>query len=335
MAFSFSFQSRPLKKYYDLVRSDLEQVEALIRAQVSCFDPEVAEYMERICRAHGKLIRPALVLLTAGATGGIKPKHYTFAAMLEMVHMATLIHDDVIDHAETRRNEKTPNKLWGNELAVLLGDILLSHAMVMGTELGDIDFSRKMAMLVRDVCQGEVEQSSRLFDLDMTRSEYMDIIQKKTASLFAAAMGGAAWISGVDEDLEDSLYRSGDILGRVYQIYDDCLDLTGDEDEIGKTLRTDAEKGKLTLPIFNLLDSDSEDVAQYVREAIENRQSIDYDSIKGTHAFEQALEHSVLLGQQMTSEARSSLLELPETPYRDALVAVAYHLDELLDRCKV
>ena len=120
--------------------------------------------------------------------------------------------------------------------------------MVLGTEFGSTEFCRRLANTVRNVCQGEVAQSSRLYDLSMTREEYFEIIRKKTASLFSAATGGAGWISGVTPEVEESLYQLGDLLGVAYQIYDDCLDMVGDEDDAGKTLHTDATKGKLTLP---------------------------------------------------------------------------------------
>ena len=139
------------------------------------------------------MLRPALVLLVAGATGGIKPAHIRLGALLEMVHLASLVHDDVIDEADKRRDEATANALWGNSLAVLLGDVLFSHAMVLGTEFGSTEFCRRLANTVRNVCQGEVAQSSRLYDLSMTREEYFEIIRKKTASLFSAAYGGG-WL---------------------------------------------------------------------------------------------------------------------------------------------
>lgn len=334
MSFPFFTKARSQKQQLDLIRDELRLVQKQIAAQVTGFEPHVQDYMAQICKAQGKLIRPGLVLLTAGATGGIKPEHITFAAMLELVHMATLVHDDVLDHADTRRDKPTPNALWGNELAVLLGDVMLSHAMVMGTDLGDTDFCRMIAQIVRDVCQGEVEQSSRLFDLDMTRADYYELIRKKTASLFAAAMKGAAWISGMPEDIVDELNRMGTLLGIAYQIYDDCLDMVGNEHSAGKTLHTDAEKGKLTLPVYFLLESSSDDIAAEVHDAIARREGIDYERIARTNAFQEAISRSVDEGLAQTAAAREPLWHLPQTPYRDALVEMTYRLDELLENCR-
>lgn len=148
----------------------------------------------------------------------------------------------MLDKADVRRDQPTPNALWGNELAVLLGDSLLAQAIVMGAEIGGSKFCRKMAVAMRDLCQGEVEQSSRLWDADMSRADYYELIRKKTATLFAVAMSGAAYLQGMDEEITEQLNRMGTLLGIAYQIYDDCLDLTGTDENAGKTLGTDAEK---------------------------------------------------------------------------------------------
>lgn len=333
MPIPFFSKLRNHKHYYDLVRSDLKDVEEMIESQAGCFDPEVSEYMARICRTQGKMLRPALVLLMGGATGGITKEHVTLAGILEMVHMASLVHDDVIDHADTRRGNETPNALWGNNLAVLLGDVLFSHAMVLGTGFGSVDFCMRLGEMVRNVCQGEVMQSSRLYDLSMTKQEYMDIIQKKTASLFSAATRGAAWISKVDPETEDAMSRFGLLMGTSYQIYDDCLDLVGDEDDAGKTLRTDALKGKLTLPVFNLLESDDDTVALAVRSSLEDRTYPDYESLSKTDAYREAIGSAVEEAKRINEEARELLWLLPQTSYREALAEMTFYMDELLDDC--
>lgn len=333
MPIPFFSKLRNHKHYYDLVRPDLKDVEEMVEAQAGCFDPEVGEYMGRICRSQGKMLRPALVLLMGGATGGIRKEHVTLAGILEMIHMASLVHDDVIDHADTRRGNETPNALWGNSLAVLLGDVLFAHAMVLGTSFGSVDFCSRLGEMVRNVCQGEVMQSSRLFDLSMTKQEYMEIIQKKTASLFAAATGGASWISKVDPETEEAMNRFGLLMGTSYQIYDDCLDLVGDEDDAGKTLRTDAVKGKLTLPVFNLLESEDESVELAVRSALEAETYPDYDSISKTEAYRTAISRSVEEAKRINEEARELLWLLPQTAYREALAEMTFYMDELLDDC--
>lgn len=333
MSFPFFSKLRHKKEHLHLIRYELKRVRDCIAEQVNYFQPHVRQYMEQICESSGKMIRPGLALLTAAATGGIKDQHVTFAALLEMVHMASLIHDDVLDKADERRDRPTPNALWGNELAVLLGDTLLSQAMVMGTEIGDIKFSHRMSLATRDLCQGEVEQSTRLWDLDMSRADYYEIIRKKTAVLFAMAMSGAAMIQGVDEEIVEHLDRMGTLLGTSYQIYDDCLDLLGIDEAAGKTLGTDAEKGKLTLPMFFLLESSSEDIAAEMREAIENHKAVDYSQLRHTDGFREAIQLSVNEGLSRNEEAREALWLLPESPAREALAEMTYRLDEMLQEC--
>ena len=279
------------------------------------------------------MLRPGLVLLTAAATGGIKKEHVTFAALLEMIHMASLIHDDVLDKADVRRDQPTPNALWGNELAVLLGDSLLAQAIVMGAEIGGSKFCRKMAVAMRDLCQGEVEQSSRLWDADMSRADYYELIRKKTATLFAVAMSGAAYLQGMDEEITEQLNRMGTLLGIAYQIYDDCLDLTGTDENAGKTLGTDAEKGKLTLPVFFLMESSCEDVADDVRNRVARHEEIDYTSLRGTDAFREAIQRSVDEALSRNEEAREVLWLLPDTKARKAMAEMTYRLDDLLRDC--
>ncbi len=335
MAIPFFFKLRSQKHYIQLVKSELKQVSGVVESQASCFDPEVADYMETVCQTKGKMLRPALTLLMAGATGGIKPEHIRLGAILEMVHMASLVHDDVIDEADKRRDEATANALWGNSLAVLLGDVLFAHAMMAATDFGSIDFCKRLGQTVRDVCQGEVAQSSRLFDLGMTREEYFDIIRRKTASLFSAATGGAAWISGVSPELEEALYRMGELLGVAYQIYDDCLDMVGDEDDAGKTLHTDASKGKLTLPIFYMLESGDRNVEAQLRDSIENHETIDYAQFRDEPVFAESIDKAVQVALEKNEAAREILWLLPRTEYREALAELTFYLDELLENCRV
>lgn len=333
MAIPFFSRLREKKSHLKLIQKELQKVRDEIAAQTETFEPYVRDYMRRICRGQGKMLRPGLVLLTAAATGGIKREHVVFAALLEMTHMASLIHDDVLDKADTRRDQPTPNALWGNELAVLLGDTLMAQAIVMGTEIGGSKFCRKMAIAMRDLCQGEVEQSTRLWDADMSRADYYELIRKKTATLFAIAMSGAAYLQGMDEEIVEQLNRMGTLLGISYQIYDDCLDLTGTDEGAGKTLGTDAEKGKLTLPVFFLMESSCEDVAEQVRACVERHEEIDYSRLKGTEAFREAIRLSVAEGLARNEEAREVLWLLPDTKARKALAEMTYRLDDLLRDC--
>ena len=306
MSFPFFSKLRQKKQHLRLIRDELQRVRLTISEQTNDFSPHVRRYMTEICRGRGKMIRPGLVLLTAAATGGIREEHVTFAALVEMLHLATLIHDDVLDRADTRRDVPTPNALWGNELAVLLGDTLLAQAMVMGT---------------------------RLWDTEMTRADYYEIIRKKTATLFAMSMSGAAMLQGLDEEMVENMHRMGTLLGVSYQIYDDCLDLLGIDTAAGKTLGTDVQKGKLTLPIFFLMESDREDIAAEVRKAVEQRHCIDLPRLRHTEGFRVAIELSAAEALARNEEAREVLGMLSDSPAREALAETTYRLDDMLRAC--
>ena len=239
---------------FELVRPHLDKVESLILEQVRAFDPGVEPYMQYICQTSGKRIRPALAALVGGATGGLCEDHIRLGVTIELIHMATLVHDDIIDGAATRRTVPTANAKWGNGLAVLLGDALFSHALKLSTNFDDLDLSRAISQASREVCEGEVLQTQRRFDLTITKKDYFRMIEMKTGALFAIASGLAAKLSKRDESLCQAMHDYGMKLGTAYQIYDDVVDLIGSEDESGKTLGTDLEKGKLTLPILNLLE---------------------------------------------------------------------------------
>jgi len=334
MNFPFFSKLQSQRSQLRFIEEKLQEVVDTIEEQTKELDAPIREYMEKICKVRGKMLRPGLVLLTAAATGGIKKDHITFAAILEMLHMSSLVHDDVLDHADTRRGQPTSNALWGNSLAVLLGDILFSQAMVMGCEIGERSFMRSMALAVRDLCQGEVSQSSRLWDVDMTREEYYELIRKKTAVLFAIAMSGAAALQGLEQEIIERCDRIGTSLGIAYQIYDDCLDMTGSDAEAGKTLGSDAENGKLTLPVFFLMESSNKEVAQAVRESISRKKTIDYSLLRHGKAFKEALNLTIEEGLKLSKDARKELQTLPETDARDALCEMSIRLDKMLSDCR-
>ena len=206
--------------------------------------------------------------------------------------------------------------------------------MVLGTEFGSTEFCRRLANTVRNVCQGEVAQSSRLYDLSMTREEYFEIIRKKTASLFSAATGG--WLDFRSNPGSGGIpLPAGDLLGVAYQIYDDCLDMVGDEDDAGKTLHTDATKGKLTLPIFNLLECGDRNVEATLRDAIENREVVDYSAFQDNPVFAEALDKAIQVALEKNEAAREILWLLPQTEYREALAEMTFYMDELLNDCRI
>ncbi len=319
---------------FELVRPEIRKVEKQISEQVHAFDPGVAPYIDYICNTSGKRIRPALAILSAGAVGSITDQNIKIGVVLELIHMATLVHDDIIDEAHTRRKELTANAKWGNGMAVLLGDALFSHALLLATEFDDISISRKVGKAAREVCEGEVIQSQRRFDLTLTKKDYYKIIAMKTGALFAAATGISAHLSGADEATEQALYDYGMKLGTAYQIYDDCVDLVGSEDAIGKTLGTDLVKGKLTLPMLNLLEHATDEQRLKINKRIIEQQALDFEVLVGIADYAGAIDSALNTASEMLAEARDGLECLRDSKYTSGLLDITRYLDELIDKCR-
>lgn len=319
---------------FELVRPHLELVEISIREQVREFDPMVEPYVAYVCNTAGKRIRPALAVLTGGALGEAGEDHRKIGVIMELIHMATLVHDDIIDGASTRRMVPTANAKWGNGLAVLLGDALFSHALTLATDFDSIDICRKVGHAAREVCQGEIIQTQRRFDLTLTKDEYFRIMEMKTGALFAAAAALSAKLSGASEEVEKRMYDYGLRLGAVYQIYDDCVDLVGVEETVGKTLRTDLEKGKLTLPILNLLESASDAQRMKLTARIVNQQPLDLPVLLGIAEYEGAVEAAIDTAKDLLKQCHDDLGVLPDNESSRALHQIAYFLDSLLEKCR-
>jgi octaprenyl-diphosphate synthase len=319
---------------FELVRPQLERVEASIREQIEKFDPAIEPYVSYLCNTTGKRIRPTLAILVGGAAGGAVDDPVKLGVVLELIHMATLVHDDIIDGAVTRRMIPTANAKWGNSLSVLLGDALFSHALTLATDFNSIDVCRKVGNAAREVCQGEIIQNQRRFDLTFTKAEYFRMIGMKTGALFAAASGLAAKLSGLDEQAEAQLAAYGMKLGTAYQIYDDCLDLVGTEDVVGKTLRTDLVKGKLTLPILNLLETASEPQRIKLNKRILAQEPLDLPVLLGIAEYEGAIESAVDTALGLLAQCRANLAPLGESVHSEALVQITRFLAGLLEKCR-
>ncbi len=319
---------------FDLVRPDLEKVEIEIREQVRNFDSAVEPYISYICNTSGKRIRPALAILVGGAAGGVNEDHRKVGVILELIHMATLVHDDIIDGASARRSMPTANSKWGNALAVLLGDALFSHALTLATDFNSISICRKVGQAAREVCQGEIIQTEKRFDVTLTKEDYFRVIEMKTGALFAAATGLSAAVSGLSEGAEKSLSAYGMKLGTAYQIYDDCLDLVGAEDVVGKTLGTDLGRGKLTLPILNLLESLNDTRREAIYRQMQSRESIELGELEKDGAFSKALLSAIDTAVSLLVDCRHDLAVLDPSNYREALEQITHFLESLLVKCR-
>jgi octaprenyl-diphosphate synthase len=319
---------------FHLVRADLESVEAAVLQQARAFDPGVEGYVSYVCKTSGKRIRPALAILSGGATGGTHEGHTRLSVILELVHIASLVHDDIMDGADIRRGVPTAVAKWGSSLSVLLGDSLFAYALELATEFDDTQVCRTIAKASRDVCSGEILQTQRRFDLNLSVVDYLKMIEMKTAALFAAASELGARLNNQLESTQSSLHDYGLKLGTAYQIYDDCLDLVGDEKTVGKTLRTDLARGKLTLPILYLLESATEAQKQKLSRMLLKGEPMDTSLLAGIADYDGAVERAVKFAQDMLKSARNDLTALPSTPHKQALEDIVSYLHGLLDDCR-
>lgn len=318
-----------------LVHPHLEQVEARISEQAAAFDPAIQGYVVYSVGSRGKRLRPLLALLAGGATGTINSEHVDLAVIVELIHIATLVHDDVMDEAERRRAQPTANARWGNSLSVLLGDCLFAHALTLSTSFENAEIGRAIARTATAVCSGEMIQTQRRFDLNLTVDDYLHIVQMKTGSLFSTAAELAALISGAPPNVINTFRTFGIQVGTAYQIYDDCVDLAGSESATGKTLGTDLRKGKFTLPVLIFLRSASDfDRERCCQLVLEERIEEMIEILKNS-ATNGALNESIAAGIELIREAQTTLDEMASNPYADALFSLGDALCDMFDQLRV
>jgi octaprenyl-diphosphate synthase len=244
------------------------------------------------------------------------------------------VHDDIMDGADIRRAQPTAVAKWGSSLSVLLGDSLFAYALELATEFDDSYVCRTIAKASRDVCTGEILQTQRRFDFNLSVADYLKMIEMKTAALFAAAAELGARLNQQPEAIQTALRDYGLKLGTAYQIYDDCLDIVGDEKTVGKTLRTDLARGKLTLPILYLLEDATEAQKQKLSRMLLKGEPMDTTILASIADYEGAVERAVKFAQDLLASAREDLIGLAATPHKQALNDIIGYLHSLLDQCR-
>ena len=324
-----------LTKVAKLVQPHLEEVEARIAQQAAAFDPAIEGYVVYALGSRGKRLRPLLTLLAGGATGEINSGHVDLAVIVELIHIATLVHDDVMDEAERRRAQPTANARWGNSLSVLLGDCLFAHALTLSTNFENAEIGRAIARTAATVCSGEMIQTQRKFDLNLGVQDYLRIVEMKTGSLFSAAAELAAVISESSPDVIDTFKKFGFQIGTAYQIYDDCVDLAGSERATGKTLGTDLRKGKFTLPVLIFLRSVSEFERERCCQLVLEERVEDMIELLKNGATNGALNESIAAGSDLIREAQAALDGIRSNPYTEALACLGDVLCEMFEQLRV
>ncbi|MHC4940994.1 MAG: polyprenyl synthetase family protein [Planctomycetota bacterium] len=315
-----------LQRLLQPLQEDLELVEAEItRMTTSQFEP-LQVLFEHLSRFAGKRLRPALTVLSGRLFGEVHPEHHSVGAIIELIHTATLVHDDILDESRMRRRVETINHRVGNETAVLLGDYLFATCFKEAAALEDRFASRYLSEIVGVVCRGEILQVHHRHDFEMTEEVYFRIIEDKTAALYAAALRCGSHLAGADPELCDLVASFGTRIGAAFQIADDILDLTGEEKAVGKQLGTDLDKAKMTLPMLRLREAASpEDRARFedaiLTDDIEARRSI-------LPLLEKygAIESARLTAEHLIETAMADLDTLPARPEREQLRACAEYM---------
>ncbi len=309
---------------FKLIEDSLDKVRELIDKQltVPSNTDEISRLVEYMNARSGKMLRPGLVLLAGSAISQITYKHIRVAVIVEMIHNATLLHDDVIDDGQTRRGMPTINKLWGNESAVILGDFLLSKVFQICSDL-EPEVINIIASAAARVCEGELRQVIKRHNWQLSESEYIDIITEKSATFFSSCCGVGAILAQGNKTQVKSLERFGLNAGIAFQIIDDLLDLTGDESKTGKTAGSDVNKNKLTLAIIHLLRMADDEDRQKVHEALKQTAGAGKDILLKMLRHHGSLEYAHSQAQEFLNKALSALTGLKQSRAKEALIETA------------
>jgi octaprenyl-diphosphate synthase len=305
------------------IAPQLEAVDRLFHDELRSDLPSVNALVKHVSRFRGKMLRPMLVLLCGQTCGKLTDAHVTIATVVEMVHMATLVHDDVLDEAELRRKGATINHLRGNEAAVLLGDYLISHSYHLCSGLDSQLASRSIACTTNEVCEGELLQIHHRNNIDLDELTYLEIISRKTASLCATCCQLGATFAGASQEVVEKLETYGRSLGIAFQIQDDILDIVGEVEAVGKTLGIDVEKGKMTLPMIHFLRTAPAEHGALLRSLVESRDADRTERIRNLILPSRSIEYAQDRARRLVDRARGSLSELPDTEARRVLDLMA------------
>jgi len=312
----------------------LSSISALIEPQVNAVNKEIEVRLSSdialinrlssyIIYSGGKRLRPVALLLSAKAFGYQGQADIALAAVIEFIHTATLLHDDVVDTSSLRRGKASANEVWGNEASVLVGDFLYSRAFEMMVEVGDMRVMEIMATTTNIIAEGEVMQLLNCHSADVTEEQYLETIFRKTAKLFESATQLGAVISGQPDSIQAAMISYGKHLGIAFQLIDDVLDYNGDSADTGKNVGDDLSEGKPTLPMIHAYKYGSEKQRNILRNAIENGGCENIEVVLEIIESTESLDYTSRLARKQTEKAKQALVGIPESPYKQALIELA------------
>lgn len=318
--------NRSWKHLVEPVEPFLEKVTERLIRQANQFDPQIVPYAQYALNGSGKHLRPTLVALAASSLGPVKDDHVTVAAIIEMVHLATLVHDDIMDEAEIRRGQLTLASHWGNEIAVLFGDCLFARALELAAGFPTTEVCRAVATATNTVCAGEILQTQSRRKFQVSRDDYFRVIGMKTGELFTLSCDLAAYLSGATPEQRLALGQFGAAFGTAYQVYDDCVDLFGTEAEAGKSLGTDLEKGKLTWPLLLAWERATPVDRERLESMIAGWQPEHFGEVNRLLVKYETFQPSLEIIFKYLEVSRTALRALPESPGRQGLLGLTNFL---------
>jgi octaprenyl-diphosphate synthase len=305
------------------VAEDMQAVDRLILRRLESDVVLIKEIGHYIVGGGGKRLRPLAVLLSARACGYQGNQHTDLAAIVEFIHTATLLHDDVVDGSDLRRSRETANAVWGNEASVLVGDFLYSRAFEMMVALDNMRVMDVLSHATNRIAEGEVLQLLNCNDPDTTETRYMEVIERKTATLFEAGTRLGAVLAQAPQEMEAAAARYGLQLGIAFQLVDDALDYRADGEELGKNLGDDLAEGKPTLPMIRAIDAGTEQERGLLRQAIENGGRDRIDAVAAAIESTKAIDYTLTLANRYARSAAEAAGRLPESAHRTALENLA------------
>ncbi|MBV6322138.1 octaprenyl diphosphate synthase [Duganella sp. HSC-15S17] len=323
-ALSAATQNATQNNIAHTIAADMDAVNTVIRQKLHSEVSLVNQIAEYIISAGGKRIRPVLVLLVANAYAYQGKAHHELAAVVEFIHTATLLHDDVVDESSLRRGRATANALFGNAASVLVGDFLYSRAFQMMVGLNNMRVMQILSDATNVIAEGEVLQLLNMHDPDVSQERYLQVIRSKTAKLFEAAAELGALISGCNDAQIDAAGEYGRSLGTAFQLIDDVLDYAGDANEIGKNVGDDLREGKPTLPLIYLMENGTPEQRELVRSCIEQGDEQHFDTILAAITTSGALDYTRQQAVTAAERAAAAIADLPDSVYKESLLQLAH-----------
>lgn len=307
----------------EMTRDDMRAVDTLISASLQSDVALVSQVSEYIVKSGGKRLRPVIVLLAARAFGYAGEQHIRAAAIIEFIHTATLLHDDVVDSSARRRGQDSANTVFGNQASVLVGDFLYSRAFQMMVDIDSMRVMQILADATNTIAAGEVMQLMNVHDPDTSEEAYRQVIYRKTARLFEAGAQIAAVLAQRSKPEEQAMVRFGQELGTAFQLVDDALDFNASAEELGKNLGDDLAEGKATLPLIFAMENGSAEDKELIRKAITEGGLDQLDKIQAIIESTGALQYTAARAQEAADVAIGALSGIPDSDYKQALIAIA------------